>query len=649
MTLRWRLRLSMAVGLLLAPDPALADPISVAILGILGTTTATSLAISVTTFILVTAGSLLLSVLLSPKGNAQDRQASVTSLSIGEHPREAIFGEAATGGSLADAFNYGGPDQTDWEVLIIVVADHRCHSLTGFYVGDQYVAFTGDGPVAGFNGQLVVYWRDGQIDQVLPDVVRTEGGWGADDNLAGCATIVAAYKADDPKSTAPVWTSGRPSFLWVVKGKLCYIPRLDGSLEGASGSHRWNNPSTWEWTANLIDCRYNWQRGVYAGDRIDQPEMLLIGRGLSVVEAPPERTFAAANICDEAVPLKAGGTEPRYRCNAVIRANEEFIATEERFAAACAGVIVQREGGVEIAPGAARSVVAEITDADLLVDQQVRFNRFRTDIKRTNSVIPRYVEPGQKWGDHAAPVRRMLADIIADGGPREDPLTLSYVTSGTQAQRCGEIRRREARHERTATLPLSERFAHLEEGDWIGWTSARHLRGERHVFRITSYALPQSWQNTISIEEVAASSYGWDAAIDEITPGAVALQPTAPVRAVPSSDDWSVEGTTISSEDGSIPALVITGAVVGYADQVLFEYRIDGGSEADWIGADLAGPGVTHKEFTSVSAGTSYEAAVSYLVSGVPSARLVLGPVTVGALSVVGARVLDGGNAGTEA
>lgn len=615
------------------PTPARADPISAAIVGTFLTigTTAATIATAVLTAVLTTVGGILLNSVFGPKRNGQDRQASVAALAIGEHPREAIFGEAATGGSLADAFNYGGKDGTDWEVLRIVLADHRCHSLTGFFVNDVYVPYTGDGSVAGYAGQLQVFWRPGTEDQVPPALVTTYGGLTAADNMAGCAHVVVAYKADKPDSKAPIWPGGRPGFLWVVKGKLCYIPRLDDTVPGGEGAHRWDDPDTWEWTDNPIDCRYNWMRGVYACDRIDQPGMLLVGRGLSAIEAPPERTIAAANVCDEAVALKAGGTEKRYRVNLVVRADEEYIETEGHFAAACAGLVLQRQGGVEIEPGSARSVVAEITDADFVVGEKVMFNRFRSDKQRINSVIPRYVEPAQRWVEHAAPIRRDLADIAEDGGPREDTISLSGVTSNTQAQRIGEIKRRLSRLERSGSGTLGPRFAHLEEGDWIGWTSARHLGGARVVFRISSYSLGPTWRNVITFEEVEAEAYDYVAATDEITPGSVAEQSTPPTIDAPDPADWSVTGVSLTSDGGTLPALVFAGEEdlgSDYIDQILFEYRLTGASE--WTGPDVAGPGVRNRVISSVVPGASYEGAVTYVVGGIPTDRLVLGPVTVG-------------------
>lgn len=633
-SLRARLYASLAAAVLTTATPAHADPISLAIVGAIGLSgVGAAVATVVLTFAITSVASLALNKLFGPKANAQDRQASIASIDIGENPREALFGEVATGGSLADAFNYGGDYGTDWEVLVIVVADHRCAGLTGYYVGDVYVPFTASGAQARYSGQLEVYWLPGIEDQVMPSIVTTYGGWAASDNLAGLACVVAAYKADKPDAKNPVWTGGRPAFLWVVKGKLCYIPRKDSSI-GGSGAHRWDDPSTWEWTDNLIDCRYNWVRGIYACDRNDEPGMLLVGRGLTAIEAPPERTFAYANTCDELVPLKAGGTEKRYRCNLVVKTSDAYIDTEEMFAAACAGVIVQRLGGVEVEPGSARSVVAEITDDDFIVGEGITFNRFKTDTQRVNTVVPRYVEPSQKWADHAAPIRRVLADLVEDGGPREESLTLTAVTSGTQAQRVGEIRRRQDRLERTASGTLGPRFAELEDGDWIGWTSVKHLKGERVVFRINSYSLPASWRNTISLEEISAACFDWNPSVDELVPGSVAEQQAPPTRLAPSSADWTLAGATLTGTGGSTPAIVFTGAAgSAYVEQIIFEYRVDGGTDADWIDSGIAGPSVKRREITSVSPSTAYEGAVSYVVGGTPSTRLVLGPVTAGTLA----------------
>lgn len=592
------------------------------------------------------------SALLTPSAGGRAKDASEQALQLGEQPRSAVFGEAAVPGSLIDGFNYGGKYGTDWEVLGIRLADHKCASLTGFYVNDQFVNFAGNGPVAGYNGQLEVYFRSDTTTQALPAVVTAHGpGWTADDIGAGGCDVWVCYKADASNAKTPVWPGGRPVFLWVLKGKLCYIARKDSTVPGGSGAHRWNTPATWEWTDNPIDCRYNWARGIFANDQVGNPEMLWVGRGLTAEEAPPENSFAPANLCDELV-----GGEKRFRVDGIVYANQQYLEIEEMFAAAVGGSIVTREGSVEIEPGQAKSIVATFTDDQIVSATEIQWNEgFLSDADTdwVNTVVPRYVEPTQKWDDHGAPVRRDVADIIADGKPREESVALRLVKRAAQAGRVGEYVRRLGRLWGRGGVVLPPRFCELEEGDWVAWTSARRFGGATKTFRIDAYEIGLDWQNKLQLREIAASVYTEGAALVD---GAVA-DPSDPPPAVgePDGGAWTLSAEQLGA-DTQIPALVIEGAVDDpYAESVRFEYRIDDGTDpalaADWISDVPAAPSVTRREITSVASATAYYAAVSYLVAGVPGDRLILGPVTTGVVSGVAVGpdgttelVLDGGN-----
>lgn len=238
--------------------------------------------------------------LTAPKAPA--RQASEMTIALGEQPRCILFGETFTPGSLVDGFDYGGKYGTDWEVLIIRLADHKCEGLTGFFVDDTYVLYTGDGNYPQFDGHHFSLWfRPDTTADPLPSVVTDNGpGWTAADlGESGCDVIVA-YLADKPDAKHPAWPGGRPKFGFVVKGKLCYDPRKDDTVSGGAGAHRWDTPSTWEWSDNAVVCWYNFERGVFANDDVSDPTMLLVGRGLTSDESPPENIFAGANLCEEA-------------------------------------------------------------------------------------------------------------------------------------------------------------------------------------------------------------------------------------------------------------------------------------------------------------------------------------------------------------
>jgi hypothetical protein len=225
----------------------------------------------------------------------------------------------------------------------------------------------------------------------------------------------------------------------VVRGKLCYDPRKDSTVAGGSGAHRWATPSTWEWSRQRRHLRLQLRPRDLRPGPGRRPDQLLIGRGLSAEEAPPQRVAARANLCDEDVALKAGGTEKRYRVGGVIFANETFGDVKQKFADAMGGDIVKREGGVEVLPGVAQSVVREITDADLVVGEPVAYQPFLADVDRVNTVTPlRRARPALAEPRRADPP--LDGRHQADGGPKPGDFALDLVTSQTQAQRIGEIR-----------------------------------------------------------------------------------------------------------------------------------------------------------------------------------------------------------------
>lgn len=513
------------------PGIASADPILTAVTLFAinaGATVGTALAIAefVTFVVLPNIALAVVSKLAAAQrpSNSRERQASVATMQLGEAPREFLFGECATAGQLIDAFNSGGDYGTTHECIVVALADHRCHSLVGFYIGDDYFAFAGNGVQPGFNGKLTVYFHDGSVGQAASGAIIDNAGgrWTSADRLAGMAYVIAFYAADHAgDADNPTWPAGRPNFLWRVKGAFLYDPRKDGTVAGGvdgAAPHRWSNPATWEWSDNAYLARYAFARGIYADGRVDDPELLWIGRGLTAEQAPPERAIARANLCDELVALKGGGSEPRYRASGVVRADEPFIRVEEMFSAAMAGSITQPGGGVEVEPGVAKSAVRSFTDADLPVGLPVRVEHFVGQAERVNTVLPRYTSPAQLWRDVAAPIRRSSTDVLVEG-PLAKTIGLSLVTSHTQAQRIGEIERRLGRLEIRATLTLGPRFSNLEEGDWITWTSDRHFAGATVTFRVEAQEVDAAYRIKLVLRQVAASCYAWTAATDEGTPG----------------------------------------------------------------------------------------------------------------------------------
>ena len=514
--------------------------------------------IQIGSFIISSIVSFGLSKLLAPKIKGNDRQADTLQLSLGENPREALFGTVATGGQLVDAANktrYSGYDNGA-EILVIKLADHEIDSLVGFYVNDEYVAWTGSGTYSAFNNSFVeglrVYLQLGTQTQTVPSYITTEWAsfWPTTKVMKGCAHVFVEYADTKDRD---IWPSGRPRFTWVVKGAKLYDPRKDSTVSGGSGSHRWGTPSTYEWSANAYLCRYNWVRGIYNGTH------LMVGRGLSAIEAPPERAISRANICDEDVDLKAGGSEKRYRANGLVKSNDTAIDVEEWFAAAMAGDLVDRDGVVDIDPGEAKTPVWTITDGDMLDGEPRVYNRFLNENQRVNTVVARYVEPSQRYEDITAPMRRDSADVTADGRPYELQLDLQFVHSGTQAQRIAEIRRRQGRLERSFQTTLGPRFLGIESGDWVTLTSDRWLGGDSVDCVVTAVQIGADFKVSVGLREIAASVYDWDETVDELVPGGVVATSTAAPADIEVTS-FAAAAAVLTTPAGAVPAIQCTWA-----------------------------------------------------------------------------------------
>lgn len=543
-----------------APTVAHADPITAAIVTWAGFTAGTT-AFAVATFVVNTAlyaaGSWAVTkaakALGLMKSSVAERQASVVSLSLGEVPREAVVGLACVGGSLIDAWNHGGKYGTDYTTRRVALADHVLDALVGYYVDDAYYAFTANGVQPGFSdGALQLTFANATAAGALPPLYMLNAGVGltSADRTPSVAEIWITTKFNDQ-----VWVRGHPTLKFVVRGLKLYDPRFDPQF-GYTGP----NPQTWEDVAshrfsdNAAVARYNIQRGVYAVGHHGDPAHLLIGRGLSQDEAPASRIIAAANVCDELV-----DGAPRYRVGGVVSSSQPHIEVEEMFAAAMAGQIVQRDGGVEVEPGQAKPAVVTITDDDLVAGEAISFSEFTpdTDGGRVNTVVSRYVEPAQLFKDHSGAVLRDQADIVEDGGPREMTLPLMLVTFRGQADRCAEIARRAARLERRATIPLvpllkaGRAAAEIEDGDIVAWQSNRYHQGATVRYRVESYGVDAGWRNILQLREMASSVFGQaDPVEDRASP------PPAPVPIdALALTGVTAEAITLPGEDSALPAV----------------------------------------------------------------------------------------------
>lgn len=232
-------------------------------------------------------------------------------------PRKAAVGITALATDIRDEEFTGSQTYLH---RFIVVASHKIQEVTSIFFDDK-VAWTLAG---GVQGEFVGYLTVAPIlEGSAANAINISARMGSTRRYTGLAYVHLRYKltGNSKKTDSPFAQSITTRITVRGKGAFIYDPRLDSTVPGGSGAHRAATQSTWAWSDTA--CRNPALQLLWflLGWKITNPvtsaQLLVVGKGI-----PPARidlaSFAiAANLCDEAVALAAGGTEPRYRADGV--------------------------------------------------------------------------------------------------------------------------------------------------------------------------------------------------------------------------------------------------------------------------------------------------------------------------------------------
>ena len=494
--------------------------------------------------------------------------------------REFLFGRTATAGSLVYWKTYG-PNGNDYLQMVYALTDHECTSLEKISIdGNPYTlgavtttAWASGQTVTAFPDCMWIEFHAGAWDQAADaDLVAQGGGaWTANDRGRGVCYVRVTMKYDAAK-----FPNGVPRFTFEIKGGKFYDFRKDSS-NGGSGAHRWGSPATYEWSDNPVVVEYNFRRGIAVnGNR-------LCGMATSLAAMPFDIWTAAANICDESVALKAGGVEKRYRASGIIPVNAESRSVIHGLITAYAGIEADAGGIIRPLPGAARAPVSPvISDGDIMAPDQVEMSPKVARTALFNAAFGTFSDPAHGYEIIGLPPRISPSDEAADGGVHlPETYALDFVTSAPQGQRVLEIYRRRERYQRRASMRLRSRFAVLEPGDWVSWTSARYgLEGA--LFEVQRVTLQADLTVTVELREISAAIYSWAPATDELDP----QSPAALGSGGPSFTglaSFAVEAVTITAAAGvSRPGIhaIWTAVTDRTVTEIVIEYRRPGDAVA---------------------------------------------------------------------
>lgn len=426
-------------------------------------------------------------------------------------PRVFIYGRMMVAGPLSFFEHTVGAVDVDNRDLFrhILISAREIDAYEKYYLDDVEIIEDGFGDWIGgsFSGLVFIYPHLGTDAQTVDaeTLARFPTIWSSAHRLRGIAYVCARYNSGgNPTDFQTTYSSGIPSFRTLIRGAKIYDPRLDSTVTGGSGSHRFADKSTWQWSDNsaLIVLDYLTHSDGY-------------NRPIGQIVLPSFMTLA--DICDELVPLKAGGTVKRYLTAAAVSLAEPRTQVLERLLEACDATLQSTASGAWKIVGGEWIEPTVTLDAALGHILEAEFAGGMSAMERYNELAIQYLSPDHDYVEVEGDPWQNTADITDTGVIETRPFDVMQVPRHGQARRLAKIRM-------ARDNPL-----------WVGSISTNYYgldaNGERCIrvkwaelgidlpFWIESFE--QKGDGTganIRIRSADAASYNWDAVTEEGTP-----------------------------------------------------------------------------------------------------------------------------------
>lgn len=434
-------------------------------------------------------------------------------------PRSIPVGRFATGGSLAYWGTWGTDGDTPNAFIthVIVLGDVPIVELTEIWEGSTKGVYdtgltpqTQGYPIAAFNtgfDNLWVKFYDGTqttADSFLTTIFGSHPvyPYGTDRKGIGVPYVIVTARRN-----AQLFVQ-RPEYRFSGLGAKFYNQRLD-STAGGSGSHRFNDQTTWEVTLNPIVIANNILRGIsYNGAH-------LYGlQGLPALRVPSASWFAAMNECDDTIDDMDGNPVAQYRCGAEIPVNVAPASAINTLLMSCNGRIAEVGGIYKVIVGAPGSSVLAFTDNEINVSQPQSFDPFPTIDNAINGLTATYMEPESAWEQKDLPLRKN-DDAVAEDGENYNAVNYTTVFDPGQAQRLQTAALNEALNHRRHSHTLAPGALVLEPLDVVSWTSSRNGYISK-AFLCTGVTIAPNLDIPIAISELDPTDYDFDPDTDHL-------------------------------------------------------------------------------------------------------------------------------------
>lgn len=348
-------------------------------------------------------------------------------------PRKMVFGRTAMATDIRDQ------EYTDSQTYLhrfIVVAAHKVQAIEEIWFDDKKVWTVSGGVQGEYVGYLTV---TPILEGSAGNAINISARMGATRRFTGLAYVHLRYKlTGNSKKTDSPFAQGISTRITIRgKGAFIYDPRLDSTVPGGSGSHRADDQSTWAWNDSASRNPALQKLWYMLGWRI--AGKLSVGRGIPPARIDLESYAIAANLCDEAVNLAAGGTEPRYRSDGVFSEGDSPTSIIDNFKAAMNADLDDVGGKLRLTVfhNDLADPVAAFDDDDMI--EAYRWKQTPSLVDGFNIVRGSYTDPRDASLYQMVDYPQVEMDS-PDGIDRIDSFDLALVQSPSQAQRLAKQR-----------------------------------------------------------------------------------------------------------------------------------------------------------------------------------------------------------------
>lgn len=356
------------------------------------------------------------------------------------HPlstHKIIFGRTRVGGAIV---HMEATSTNKFLHVVIALTGHEIDAFEKVFFDDKEVVLNASG--IGFSGKARVQYKLGSDDQTAfaSLVAESQSGWSSNHRLRGRSAAYVRMEYDQDK-----FPSGIPNISFEVRGKKVYDPRTGVTA----------------WSANpaliVADYLSNTRFGLGASffDEIDQDDLI-----------------AAANTCDENIPLIGGGTEKRYEAHGMIDTADTPEQIINRILSAMSGTVSYVGGKWKILAGSYKAPTLTFDENDLADGIRVQTLQSRREI--FNSIKGVFSSRVNNYIAADFPPITSATFIAQDNGEQIfKSIEFMMTTSATMAQRLAKIDLLRSRQQIAVSMSMKLTALQMNVGDVVYLNNVR--------------------------------------------------------------------------------------------------------------------------------------------------------------------------------